>query len=451
MLKNNFYIFTSDHSGLPLAMQLKNEGNSAILVAIRPEDRNGKRELSKTPEEAKSNEKRVKYLNKNGNGLIDKAWATEVVESIKPTDLVIFDQIYGWQYGERLRQKGVKGIQGGTNNGFILETERRDTLKMLEAMGMNVPQQQYFGNSSSKAGIKFLQAVKDNTLYVFKSDNPKIVTKVADFDNEEIVQKLEAESKDIDGDGFLLQEKVEGIEAACETWYVNGKPILCNIDIEAKKKYNEMSEIQTGCAMDLVFILPVDHPLRERANAPFDKFVGKYFGTGILDLSFIYEPIEDKMYALEVCGNRLAYNAFYTMLSLLQIPVGEFLSKYLRGEFKTDIGEKVFKFDHVAASLRVFNEDKTPDQLVMIPDEYKEHFWLWDVYQKGGKLLTTGDESLGIITAEGENPESALAKVRDAFYKLQMPMKWGRDDFDNDDYPSLPLSRYHELKRLRLF
>lgn len=445
MSRNNFYVFTADHSGLPLAAE---ESMKATLVAIRPQDRNGFTELPKTPEEAKQNEKRIKYLNKNGTGIVNKMWADQAMSKIKSTDLVIFDQIYGWQYGEQLRKQGVK-VQGGTKNGFILETERRDTLALLKKMGMDTPLQKYFGPKSSKAGIDFLKSVNNDPLFAFKSDNPKIVTQVAYDNNDELIQKLVAEAKDIDGDGFLLQQKVDGVEAAVETWYVDGKPVLSNVDIEAKKKYNETSEVQTGCAMGLTFMIPVDHPLRERANQPFDEFVGKYFGTGILDLSFIYEPKEDKLWALEVCGNRLAYNAFYAMIALLNVPIGEFFAKYLHGEYKSDIFGKVFS-DDIAASLRIFNEDKTPDQRVEIDKDYRKNFWLWDCYKKGSELLTTGDESLGIVTATGENPESALAKIRESFFKLHMPTKWARDDFDDDDYPTLPLSRYHQMKRLNL-
>lgn len=445
-----FYIFTADHSGLPIATRLQDEGDRATLVAIRPEERNGKTELPKTPDEAKKNKQRIEYLGKNGNGLIPKMWASEAMGRINPGDLVLFDQIYGWQYGHQLRKKGVR-VRGGTKNGFFLETERRETLALLKHLGFDIPEQVHFGPGSSKRGIEFLKSVKDNTLYVFKSDDPKIVTQVADFENDELIQKLTAEAKEIDTDGFLLQQKVEGIEAAVETYYYNGEPLFANVDIEAKKKYNEMSEVQTGCSMNILFMLPVDHPLRERVNGALDAVAKRYFsGSCILDLSFIYEPIEDKLYALEMCGERNAYNAVFPMLNLLTVPIGEFYAKLLRGEYKGDVTEKLFQ-EGFAASLRVFNEDKTPDQRVLFPDEYKPHYWIWDVHKKGKELLTTGDESLGVITATGENPESALAKVREMFYKLHMPTKWARDDFDNDDYPTLPLSRYHELKRLGMF
>ncbi len=799
MPKNNFWIFTADHSGLPLALRLKEEGNNSTLVMVKPQERNGRTETPKTPEEAKENHKRIQYLEKNASGLVDKMWAAEALYKIKPTDYVIFDQIYGWQYGEMLRKRGVK-VLGGSQSGYQLETERRDTLALLKSVGMDVPLQKYFGAGSSKKAIDFLSKAGDDILFVFKSDNPKVLTQVAYDSNEELIQKLNTESKAIDTDGFLLQQKVEGIEAAVETWLSNGKPILANIDLEAKKKYNEMSEVQTGCSFQLLWNIEVDHPLREKVNGPLDQLMAKYIKTGLFDLSFIYEPKEDKFWVLEMCGcfdpeteiltnrgwmkydevcfgdyalslnpnnddiawkkinniqlypyigkvaeignskfkahssfdaiatlnhnwvvnsrlgkrkisksselvngdqivrtgcwigsdkkfitipaykdkpaidvnaenfmrfigmylsegcvdsyykdvprrisisqptnkrmtmkialerlpfkytessngfrisdtqlgnyfnylklsgkksfekfipfefkqlsrncllaliegftwgdghitesgklsmfttskiladdlqeivhksgwvaniskrksagtkmcvrngdtytrnhdlfvvtirfsktnfqvstsnnqnlnyrevdynglvwcaevdewhtffarrngkayfsgnSRFPYNAFYALMALLEVPLGEFFVKYLNGEYKTDIGQTVF-CDEFAGSLRIFNDENTPDQRVDIDKEYKENFWLWDVYKKGGELLTTGYDSLGIVTATGENPEAAMAKVREYYFKLHMPTKWARDDFDEDYDNGLPLARYHQMKRMSL-
>ena len=451
MSKKNFFIFSADHSGLPLATRLIEEGAQTTLVLLRPEERNGKWEEAKNPEERKKNEERVKYLNKNGNGIVEKIWAPEAMKRIGRKDYVIFDQIYGWQYGDELYRRGNK-VLGGSKVGFTLETERRNTLAMLKKLGMDVPFQKYFGPKSVRKGVDFLNNSKDEMLFVFKSDNPKVLTQVAYDTNDELIQKLEAEHKDIDGDGFLLQQKVEGCEFAVETWYSKGVPIFANVDIEAKKKYNEMSDVQTGCAFGITWPIPVDHPLRERVNGPLDKFAVKFIGTGLLDLSVIYDHKEDKMWALEMCGSRLSYNAFYTTMALLKIPLEGFFADYLDGKYTSDIGQKLFE-DRFAASLRVFNDDKTPDQRIKIPKSLRRYFWLWDCYKKGGGLFTTGTdlgESLGIITATGENPEGAFAEIRKLFHKLNMPTKFARDDFDEEDSPGLPLARYHAIKRLKI-
>ena len=269
------------------------------------------------------------------------------------------------------------------------------------------------------------------------------------FLKQELIQKINSESKDIDGDGFVLQEKVEGTEFAVETWYANGAPILANIDIEAKRKYNEVSDVQTGCSFGLTWIIPVEHPLRIKVNGAFDKYAPKFVRTGFVDLSVIHDHRTGKMYALECCGNRPAYNAFYAILALLKIPIGKFFADYLRGRHTSDIGRKIFE-ERFAASLRIFNDDKTPDQRVNIEKGFERNFWLWDIHKKAGQLWTTGDESLGITTGTGENPESAFAAVRQNYFKLNMPTKWARDDYDEDDAPGLPLSRYHRMKRLEL-
>ncbi len=450
--KKAFYVITADHSGLPLALRLQDEGYPTTLLLVRPELADGKPKKPATPEEAKRFRERTEYLRKNGAGLVRRLWIDEAWNSLLKLDrkntYFVFDQIYGWQYGEALRRAGFK-VLGGTRFGYELETNRDATLRLFRRLGIDVPLMQKFGPNSARAGIEFLKRVGDKMLFVLKSDNPNVVTQVAQDTNEELIQKLETERSEIDKDGFILQQKVEGIEAAVETWYCNGRPVLANVDLEAKRKYNEASEVQCGCSFDLLWVIPVDHPLRARANGPLDRLAAQKVGTGVLDLSFIYDRTEQKLWALESCGARIAFNAFYTMLTLLTVPVGEFLSGLLDGAYREDVGGELFE-PFYGVSLRIFNDEKTPDQPIDFPEELAPFVWLWDVHEKKGKLYTTGDESVGVITAVGENPEGAFAKLREYYHLFHMPTKWARDDFDEEDAPTLPLARYHELKRLNL-
>ena len=449
-MAKRFWVFSADHSGLPLAVRLKDEGNEVTLVLIRPEEKNGKWKPPADAKEQKKNQDKIKYLNSNGNGLVDKMWAADAMPRIKRTDYVIFDQLYGFQFGEILRKRGCK-VLGGSEVGYTLETERDETLKLLKSLGLDTPPQQKFGKGQSQKGIDFLEKAQDAAMYVLKSDNPAVVTQVACDSNDELIQKITAEAKDIDSAPFLLQEKVDGTEFAVETWYSNGIPVIANVDIEQKRKYNESCEVQTGCSYDILWMIPIDHPLRERVNGPFDKYAAKEIGTGLLDLSVIYDHKADKMYCLEVCGSRFAYNAFYAMLSLLTIPVGDFLANFLDGKYRDDVTDSIFMQEPAySCSLRVFNDDHTPDQMISYPKEDKESLWLWDVHRKGGKLLTTGDEATGIITAQGENPEGGMAEIRQKWFKYNMSTAWCRDDYDEDDEPCLPLARYHRMQRNNL-
>lgn len=451
--KPNLWVWSADHSGLPLAKRFQEEGHGGGLALIRPERRQGKLVVPKNPKEKKDNQERFDYLNKNGNGVIKKVWAEEALRQVTRKDYCIFDQIYGWQYGEALYKRGVP-VLGGAKVGYTLETERLQTLNMLKKMGYDIPPYKSFGPGSSKKGIEFLKGVKDNLLYVFKSDNPAVETYVAHENNDELIIKLTAEHKEIDTDGFLLQEKKPGIELAVETWYYKGKPILANVDLEAKKLYNRRDEPQCGCAFNLLWLLPVNHPLRVRLNAPMDPFVKQHIGTGLMDISVIYDPHDDKMWVLECCGARFAYNAFYTLMALCQMPLGEFFIKYLSGEFKGEIGEKVFG-NRFSGSMRMFNHEHSEDQHIHFAEpEYRPHYWLWDYYKKGGDLLTTGGprgDSIGIVTGtSAENPEGAMANVAEYYDKLYMPKKFGRSDIELDDEINLPLARYHAMKAAKL-
>ena len=451
--KPNIYVVSADHSGLCLAKRFQDEGHGGALVLIRPERRKGKLIVPKTAEEKKENQERLDYLTQNGNGVVRKMWIDEALKVITRQDKVIFDQIYGWNYGEALFKRGVP-VLGGAKIGYTLETERLQTLNLLKRLGFDIPPYKNFGPGSSKRGIDFLKAAKDKTLYAFKSDNPCVETSVAHESNDELIQKLTAEHKEIDTDGFLLQEKKKGIELAVETWYYRGRPIMANVDLEAKKLYNEHDDVQTGCAMTLTWAIPVNHPLRERLNKPFDEFVRKHIGTGLMDVGVIYDPHEDKMWVLECCGNRFAYNAFYNLMALCQnqMLLGEFFVKYLSGDLRGDIGEKVFG-NEVAGSVRVFNHKNAKDQHIAFPKELAQNYWIWDCHKKGGDLLTTGGEygdSVGIVTATGENPQGAMAKVRDYYTKLYIPKKYARPDYDEDDEINLPIARYEALKAAKM-
>jgi len=451
MKRPNLYVWTSDHSGLELAKRFRDEGHGGGLVLIHPTRKNGKLEAPKTPEEVKQNAEKVKYLNKNGNGIVKKMWADEAMKQITRRDFCIFDQIYGPQFGDALFKRNIP-VLGGSKVGFTMEKERQKTLSLFKKWGYDIPPQHSFGPGSSQKAIQFLKSSKDKTLFVFKSDNPSCLTCVAYESNDEIIQKLEAEKVIVDSDGFILQEKKDGIEFAVETWYYNGKPILAVVDIETKKKYNEMSEVQTGCASGITWNIPVNHPLRKQLNGPFDNFAKTHIGTGLMDVSVIHDPHEKKNWVLEPCGSRFAYNEFPAMMRKCSLPWGEFFIKYLRGEFKEDIGEKIFGTE-IAASLRLFNDGNAPDQRIAIPDEFRQNYYLWDCHVKSGDLMSTGGEfgdSLGIIMDVGENPEAAMAKVRQNYFKIYMPTKFARDDFDEDDSPYLPLSRYHAMRSLKL-
>lgn len=446
-----FWLFTSCHSGLPLAIRLKEEGHDVSLALIRPQERNGKWEPPKDDKEREAIKERLEYLKKNGSGLVPHVWAIEAVKQVKKEDYVIFDQIYGWQFGDALFQRGCK-VLGGSGVGYHLETERDETLKMFKQLGFDLPEQKKFGKGASEAAIKFLESQKDKKLFCLKSDNPAVVTQVAEDSNEELIQKIHGEKAGVDSDGLILQEKCEGIEYNLETYYCKGKPVFCNIDIEEKRKYNSSSQVQVGCSYDLVWILPLEHQLRDRLNKPFDRFAREWIGTGMLDISVIHNHKEDKLYPLEVCGVRFGYNQIYTLLELLKVPAGRFFMDLLDGRYAGDVGAKIFK-PEFAGSLRLFNDESVGDAPMSFPGEDHEHYWLWDVYKKNGQLFTTGGklgESPGIITAAADTPEGAYAKIRGLFRKFNLTTLWARDDYQEDEEVSSPLYRYHFMEKLGL-
>jgi hypothetical protein len=223
------------------------------------------------------------------------------------------------------------------------------------------------------------------------------------------------------------------------------------MDLEEKRKYNNSSQCQVGCASDLIWTIPLDHKLRETILAPMDVLACKA-GLSRIDLSVIHVPKEDKIYPLEMCGDRFGYNAIYTLLETLNVPVGEFLMDWMDGRYKQDMSEELFSGDF-GASVRVMNDNCAPDVPIDFPKEDKDHYWMWDFYKKSGKLLTVGGsagESPGIITGSGGNPEGAFAQVREYYRRFHMSTAWLNDYFQSDDDSGAVLYRYHAMKQVNL-
>lgn len=518
-----FVIFTTyELCGGGLINKLIREGEQVLVAVIRPEWEGDKYKKPKNKKEEEEFEKKYELIDKMGEGMFQKEWAEKVVANLIKhkkdfidKTYIIWDYIAGPMFSERLRKEGFK-VLGGSKIGYDLEVDRAKTLKLFKEIGYDLPKQIEFGKGKVDEGIKYLQENQDE-LYAFKSDNTDVATLVAENSNQEIIDKLEAERDLINKAPFLLQEKVEGFEGNCETWYSEGKPILCNVDLEVKKKYNDLSPVQTGCAYDLVFAIPINSEIRKLTNAKMDDFMAKNLPLGRMDLSFIYNPTKKKLYALEVCGDRFGYNQIYTMLSTLQegAKIGDFLANYIDGNYVYQIksavliingkkyegknhyealenakkdgqdvskvnierdglflttkgklltreeADKQFGFDHSSevpqlslfegfgASIRVFNDSNSGDSLIEFPQGFEDNVWLWGAYEKEGKLYSLPVDSVAILTAKGENPESAFAKVRDVWERFFMNGKYCRDDFNNPDNPNLPIYRYHIFKKLK--
>lgn len=447
-----FIVFTYDFSGIPLALRLKEEGNSVVLAAIEPEMATDKFEKPRNSKERKEYQDKLDELDLIGKGMITKARAKDVVKRIVDENAkdvyCIFDHIYGFKYSEYLRKKGFK-VWGATEVGYNLEKNREETLKLFKENGIDIPKQFDFGKGQADNAIELLQE-EGNPLFAFKSDNPSVKTKVAEENNDELVDYINCLKDQINKEPFVLQEKKVGVEAIVETWYCKGEPILCDVDIELKKKYNEDSPVQEGCAAGMTFNVPLDSKIREISNKLLDEYAKKNIPTGILDLDFIYDQNEQKIYGLEVCGNRFGYNQFFELLTILSIPFGDFISSVIDEKFEGDIG---YLFNGFGVSLSIHNDSATDpssgDTPVCIED--MENTWLWSVYQEGSNLFTIeGCDWIGSITDCGENPEGAFAKLRERYEKFNFSSKWARDDYDKTYHPNLLIPRYRALKNLKL-
>ena len=437
-----FILFTHCFSGLPLALRLKEEGHKVLVAVIEPE----MAEEEYFPPESREEKKKEKEFRKEmgliGNGMIEKMWAKDVMKALrrrsKKDIYIIFDQIYGFKYGEELRELGYK-VFGGTKKGYDLEINRDKAKEYFQEWeGIYIPEKREFEGDQIDEAIEFLRK-QEGKLFVFKSDNPLVSVQVAEHSNEEIINKMENEREEIEKYPFLLEEKIEGYEFAVELWLNDlGEPFFFNVDFEEKRKYPEC-DIQVGCSYDIVFALPLDCVFFEKTFKPNLERI-KEDRWQIIDMQCIYEPVNQRIYYLESCGERFGYNALYTLFETLTIPVGEFFQKVLNNEFKEDISGL---FDGIGVSLRIFNDESKRGNLIEISEKVKPHFWIWGAYKKKGKLLTCEDESIGVLTAKGENPFGAFYKIKKMFKEIYCSSKWARMDFLDDVNEEGVLFRYN--------
>ncbi len=446
-----FVMYTQDNSGLPIALHLQAEGYSVIMAMIEPKAAGDKYTPPKGDKDIKKEKEKLDFLQLAGLGMIPKVWAKEmtqklVSENLQDKTYVLFDQIYGFKYAEILRKKGYK-VWGGHRLGYELELDREKSMVLFKKIGYDILPIKEFPPNSADAGIQFLKSV-GNTLFVFKSHNPDVWTTVASENNDELIEKLVTEKDKINSSPFILQKKIEGLEWNIDCWLSNGVPIMCNIDIEAKKKFNEMSSPQCGDSGSVIWVIPVNHPLRKNTLARLDEFMRENTPTGCIDSSFIYDPINRKNYILELCGNRFGYNAVYGLLTTLKIQIGEFFIRFLNGEFKKDIGKL---FSGYGCTMTIFNDKKSADQYISYPKSMEKDVWLWDVTMKGKNMVTTGlyDDTAAVLTNRSDTPEGGFANLKSMFPKFHMASKWARSDLTKDD-STLPVGRFRWMKSLGL-
>jgi hypothetical protein len=400
-----YICLTYDGHGLPVFYKLLQEGNDVIVGQAK--------KLEHMPKEEEELMKRRLSLY---DGMIEKIDADELIEKMRkenPEDwFVICDFNYVYPYAEKLKKMGFKGLLP-TREDFEFEEDRNKAKEYVFRKYDIFSDQDIQEFDNIKEALNFLK--KSEKIYGIKGFNPESPTyfpmsndkQVAYDELEDIMlnnQKL------YESEGFILEEKIEDLLEFTPEIIVNSSEIVgMNINIENKPIGAGNIGFLTGDAASFIFWIDKNEPAFQKLYDLFFKpSMDRWARENemvVWNASVLYSPSRDKFYFGEYCSNRFGYSSLFDELSTFN-SVSEYFERIMNNQYLFDKDVKSF-----GNSIRIFNEirDRNFKYLFMkdariITDAKNPNVWLWDVYEKNGKLYTAGyDHNLAVITYSGDN------------------------------------------------
>lgn len=431
---NTFVIVTKDLSGLGWALKLMNEG-CEVIVAIR------------YPDDLEDDE--LERLGKVGDGIIDLRSLDEVFKKRKEYKDAywIYDQNNYWEEGEILKKEGFK-ILGGSKLAYDMENDREFAVELVHKAGIETPDTQEF--STIEEGVAYLEENEDRS-FVFKPNSTDADWKTycpdsekAPAANEELRTYLSC-LPDGNSGGFILQERIKGVETNFEIWLYKGKPYFAFCDLECKKKNNDDLGGLVGGAQDIAFTIPVECRGVQETVAKLLKLPEFKDYTGYLDINVI---ISDKApYFLEFCA-RFGYPSHPTLLySLALSPLSDILRAMLDGD--TEDFYKHFKHGF-GAGITLNADSRNSGTPIYVSEEIEHLFYPYDLFTDGEHLLLArADMEVGVITGHGYTLKLAAEEAKENMKRVNFPDRGGRTDLGDNDYASAPQARYDALVAMK--
>lgn len=434
--KKHFILVTEDFGGLGYAKKFIDEGADCLIAfgfnkkddeKITPSDRiNGKGLAERMPIEELW-PKRMQY--KNSYWIFD----SNNVHSAK---------------GDQLRKEGFARVFGGRALTVRMEDDRDFGVSLIKKAGLKSPETLEF--QTKEEGMEFLDA-NEQKAYVFKPNDNKNgwETYVPDSEkdkdaNDELHSYLEA-LPDGNSGGYILQERIRGVEANFELWLYKGTPYFAICELECKKKNNDDYGGLCGGSQDINFAVPIkSRGIRETVEKLLVLPEFKDY-SGFLDMNVIVH--DNGPYFLEFCA-RFGYPEHLTALfALAKKPVSEILSMMIDGK----VEHFYDNFKHgFAAGITLYNNSPRKGLPIYVPEDLEKQFYVMDGYKRGEKLFTAGcGPEVGYITAHGFTVMDAAEEAIAAAKKVAFPNRAFRTDLDKDAYPSNPRDRYLALEAMR--
>jgi len=443
----DFYLFTYDGHGYPIAKKMMEEGHNVIAGVVQDKkdfiSPNGDSEK----EDLREKELRLS-LYQNMMEMTDAWKLVEKIKNLKSFDdtFVFFDLNNLFRFSDELKNLPVAGNFVTVED--LLFEEDRDKAKNFVSQHypkMRVATKIEF--KKAKEAIDFLE--KTDEIWVLKGFNDKAKAVVPDVDDPElagrqIIEALRNHKEVFESLGFMLELLIPNIvELTPEKFYYDGVPLGTSIDIENKPFGSGNIGVQTGCSADLVFPTDMEDRINKIAFPPaIDEMAKEHKGLFVWDASLLIDKSNGKIHFGEFCSNRLGYNSFFSELAQ---------TASVAGFFRDCMDKKnPYRLGTVATSLRIFNMNRDQNQQIRggIRIDYKpeieKYLWLWDVRKEGDKLVSVGyDWNLAVITGAGKSINEAIQRMYKSNESFSFLGEYYRpqDDYLSLDYPTSILNR----------
>lgn len=394
-------VFSHGWDGFPLAYDLKQRGCDVLVGQVQSKEELGQDDDEK-PEETEA--RLCQY-----DGMIDKMPADELCEALmavqnKEDYFIFFDQNNLFKYAQQLLDAGFENGLFPLEQDFEFEKDRDAAMKFVGEHYPEValiPHEEFDTVAEAIAFLKGAQKV-----YVLQSKGDHVGTMVPNTDDvdkerEQMINQLEKNKGDYELGGIILKEKlIKPIEITPQIVFYNGEPIFTDLDLETKNIGDgENNGNQVGCGSNLIIKTELQDRINQIAFPPIVYEMAKgRTGMFVWDISLYVMP--DAIYFGEFCSNRVGYDSVMTEMEM---------SGGSDAYFTSIVEGKNPLLKRFGAAVRLFNLNRQKDRELIWDDETDCHIWMYEVYQKDGKVMSLGCcWDLGVVTGAGDTIQEAV-------------------------------------------
>jgi phosphoribosylamine--glycine ligase len=388
----HFLLISEDGSGAEVALKLAQEGNKVSFYIPKL-----------TPN--------LKNLFK---GFKNPSLITDFKSTQDTVDIALFTTVHNGELAERFKNNNIFVIGGGVIHDK-LELNRAFGNKFVKFTEVNSPNTQEF--ETIEEGLKYLKANKDNGHAVKANGNSSTTLSLVSDNLDYISSVLRVNKKTFEEEGFIIQDKVEGIEISSEALF-NGEKFVdgfYNHTIEKKRIGAGDVGVNGGCSGNIVWEGDKNSKLMKAIFGKLSNPLKELGYCGVIDMNCIVN--EKTVYFLEF-STRLGWDAFQALAGMLNITLTEL---FWNTATKKNVPIVLKKGYNIAVRLTlppypIYNEEIASKlkgiYALNINKGADKHVWLSDVMKEDGKTVLAGiDGNIGCVTAGGSTIDMAAERV----------------------------------------